>query len=230
MSLPLPTVRAAEPASRDADETIPLLLAALAGGTLVAARGRLPRAARGVATLGGLALVGLAAYRPLSLLLRQLGTRRRGGEVRMSFVVEQPVERVFGFCRDFENFPRFIGSLRSVRDFGDGRSRWCASTPAGGTVEWSAVTTKYIPNRVIAWETVPGSPVHATGLMRFRPEDGSTCLELVLTYEVLDGAGMRDAIAALVTPPRCRQLEADVRTLAHYLDTAPEAEFSAYGV
>jgi uncharacterized membrane protein len=230
MSLPLPVPQKLQPASPSDDDTLSYLLLGLAGGALVASRRRLPRVAGGVATVGGLALMGFAAFRPLSALLRGVGTRRRGATVRMSFVVHQPVERVFGFCRDFENYPRFVGSLRSVRDFGDGRSRWCASTPGGDTIEWSAVTTKYVPNRVIAWETVGGSPVHATGLLRFKPEEGQTCVQVLLTYEVLEPGPMREALSALVSPPRRLQLEADVRRLAQYLDTAPDVELSAYGV
>lgn len=226
MSLPLPA-----PTPIESDDTLSFLLLGLAGGALVASRNRLAGVARGVATVGGLALVGFAAYGPAAELVRRVGTRRRAARVRMSFVVEQPVERVFGFCRDFENYPRFIGSLRSVRDFGDGRSRWCASTPGGDTVEWSAVTTKYVPNRVIAWETVPGSDVHATGMLRFHPEgEGHTCLEVTLTYEIVAGGAMRDALAALVTPRRRTQLVTDIRRMAHYLDTAPDVELAAYGV
>jgi uncharacterized membrane protein len=201
----------------------------VAGGTLIASRRHLPRISRNVATLAGLALVGVAAYRPLAELIRQAGGRRRTAGLRLSFRVERPVERVFAFCRDFENFPRFVGALRTVRDYGDGRSRWCASTPSGGTVEWNAITTKYVPNRVIAWATLPGSPVHATGLMRFRREGDSTCLEVVLTYEPAAPGGMRDAIAALVTPPRARQLELDLAKLVDYLSTAPDRELAAYG-
>lgn len=215
----------------ETDDPLSYLLLGLAGGALVASRDRMRGLGRGLATVGGLALVGFAAYGPFAELLRSAGTRRRASALRMSFLVRQPVERVFAFCRDFENYPRFVGSLRSVRDFGDGRSRWCASTPAGGSVEWQAVTTKYVPNRVIAWETVPGSAVHATGLLRFMPEgDGRTCLQVLLTYEIVAGGGMRDALAALVSPPRRTQLVTDIRRMRDYLDTAPDVELQAYGV
>jgi uncharacterized membrane protein len=206
------------------------ILLGVAGGALVAGRGRLPRSTRNVAAAAGLAMLGVAAWGPLSGLIRRAGTQRRSSRLRLSFVVDQPVERVFAFCRDFENYPRFVGALRSVQDHGDGRSKWCASTPTGDTLEWNAVTTKYVPNRVIAWETVGGSPVHASGLLRFMPEDGRTCLQLLLSYELLGVSPMKDALASLVAAPRSRQLEADIRKLVDYLNTAPEAELSAYGV
>ena len=202
----------------------------VAGGALLAARDRVPRATRGIATIAGVTLLGLAAYPALAALIRRAGGRRRAAEIRMSFVIGQPVERVFAFCRDFENYPRFIGALRSVEDYGDGRSRWCASTPSGGTIEWNTITTKYVPNSVIAWQTVAGSPVHATGVLRFTPENGRTCLQVSISYELLGDSEMRDALAALVTPPRRAQLEADLRKFASYLETVPDAELAAYGV
>jgi uncharacterized membrane protein len=210
------------------DVSLDSLLLGVAGGALIASRRRLPRGAREATTLAGVAMLGLAAYPSLAGLLRRIGTRRRATEIRMSFMVAQPVERVFAFCRDFENFPRFIGALRHVQDYGDGRSRWCASTPAGGSIEWNTVTTKYVPNRVIAWETSASEPVQATGMLRFMPDDGRTCVQLLLTYALSGTSGMKEALAALVSPARDGQLEADVHKLAAYLDSAPDAELAAY--
>lgn len=212
------------PASTDGPNTpiaplaAPSLLLGLVGGALFGARGRLSTPARAAATIGGLALLGAAAHRPLAEAVRRAGTRRRAGRIAVSFVVAHPVEVVFGFCRDFENFPQFVGALREVRDHGDGRSHWCASTPAGGTIEWDTVTTKYIPNRVIAWTSVGGSPIETSARLRFVPEGVDTCVKLDATYRVLEGT-LADALAALATPARTGELEADVRRLGPYLDT-----------
>jgi uncharacterized membrane protein len=217
---------AAEPGSNG---SFAALLLGLAGGALVASRRSWPRHAQSAATVAGLALIGAAAQRPLSEALRRAGTRRRSAEVRTSFVVSQPVERVFAFCRDFENYTRFIGALREVRDYGDGRSHWCAATRSGKTVEWDTVTTKYVPNKVIAWHTVGRAPVESTGLIRFHPEGDGTCVHIVLTYCVNESR-MGDAVAALLTPARSKQLEADIRRLALFLDTASESELVGSGL
>jgi uncharacterized membrane protein len=197
---------------------MPALLLGLVGGVLFAVRGRMSTPGRAAATVGGLALIGAAAHKPLAEAVRNAGTRRRSGKVAVSFVVAHPVEVVFSFCRDFENFPQFIGALREVRDYGDGRSHWCASTPAGGTIEWDTVTTKYVPNRVIAWTSVGGSPVETSARIRFVPEGRDTCVKIDATYRVLDGT-MADALAALATPLRSQDLAADVRRLGPLLDT-----------
>jgi uncharacterized membrane protein len=168
--------------------------------------------------VGGLALIGAAARGPLLESLRRTGTERRSARLHLSLIVAQPVEVVFAFVRDFENFPCIVGALRQVRDFGDGRSHWCASTPSGGTLEWDTVTTKYVPNRVVAWQSVPDSPVQMHGIVRFVPEDTHTCLTLELDYCVRTG-GLADALIALTTPTRGAELERDIRRLSTYLHT-----------
>jgi uncharacterized membrane protein len=197
---------------------LPALLLGLVGGALFGARRTMSRSTRAAATIGGLALIGAAAHRPVTEAVRRAGTRRRSGKVAVSFLVAHPVEVVFAFCRDFENFPLFIGALREVRDYGDGRSHWCASTPAGGTIEWDTVTTKYVPNRVLAWTSVGGSPIETSARIRFVPEGRDTCVRIDAAYRVLDGS-LADAVAALATPTRARDLKADVRRLGNYLDT-----------
>jgi len=169
--------------------------------------------------VSGLALIGAAARGPLTDALRRFGTRRRGTAVQLSFTVPRPVEQVFAFCRDFENFPRLIRALRDVRDHGDGRSHWSASTPSGGTVEWDTVTTKYVPNSVIAWESVGHSPVRMRAILRFLPEDGVTCMKVSVEYQVIEGT-MRDALLALTIRSRAGNLSSQIRRLADYLDHA----------
>lgn len=194
------------------------LLLGILGGALLGLRRTRSSAVGAAATVGGLALIGAAAHRPVAEAVRQAGTRRRSGTLAVSFVVSHPVEVVFGFCRDFENFPHFVGALREVRDHGDGRSHWCASTPAGGTIEWDTVTTKYVPNRVIAFTSAAGSPLETSARLRFVPKGTDTCVKIDATYRVLDGS-MADALAALATRSRSRELEADVRRLGSYLDS-----------
>jgi uncharacterized membrane protein len=224
--MPSPTAANSAPAELGNSPALGQILLGLAGGALLVARRRFPQHARSAATVAGLALLGAATRRPLGDAVRLAGARRRSAEVRLSFVIAQPVERVFGFCRDFENFPRFIGALRAVRDYGDGRSHWCASTPSGKTVEWDTVVTKYLPNSVIGWQSVGRSPVRTTGLIRVKPEGGGTCMQVVLSYRVSDSR-FADSVAALATPSRSEQLERDIRRMAQYLQRAGDSDLTA---
>ena len=193
------------------------LMLGVTGGALVGGRPR--RSTVGALTaIAGLALIGVAARRPLAEALRRAGTRRRSVHVRLSFVVPHPVGEVFRFCSDFENFPRFIRALRAVQDFGDGRSHWVGSTPAGGTVEWDAQTTKFVTNRVIAWQNTPRSHVRMDCTIRFVPEHtGETCVKVALDYSV-PTERITDAVAALATRTLSHELESDIKRLGEQLD------------
>jgi len=205
--------------STPANHTTPLpaLILGAAGGALVGGRPRRSTAGA-LAAIAGLALVGFAAREPMADALRRAGTRRRSVRLRLSFVVPHPVSEVFRFCSDFENFPKFIRALRAVEDFGDGRSHWLGSTPTGGTLEWDALTTKYVTNGVIAWQNTPRSPVRMNGTIRFLPENaGETCLKVALDYSTPTDR-IADAVAALATRRLSRELESDIRRLGEKLD------------
>ena len=193
------------------------LLLGLTGGALMGARPR-RRVASAMAAVAGLAMVGMAARRPVIDALRRAEGKRRKASICFSFTVPHPVGMVFRFCSDFENFPRFIGALQKVHDYGDGRSRWVAFSPGGTRVEWNTVTTKYVPNRVIAWESIAQSSIRCVCSLRFvsvRP--GGTCVHVAVSYESLEH-DLGDALAALTLPPRAEEIESDIRRLTQHLD------------
>jgi uncharacterized membrane protein len=196
---------------------IPALLLGAAGGALVGGRPRRP-AAGVLAALAGLALVSVAASGPVGQALRRAGTRRRSAHPRLTFVVQHPVNTVFRFCSDFENFPKFIRALREVHDFGDGRSHWIGWTPTGRVVEWDAVTTKFVPNRVIAWQSTPSAAVRVSCTIRVLPDrSGGTCVKVAIDYS-LPTERIKDAVAAIATRTRTRELETDIRRIGEQLD------------
>jgi uncharacterized membrane protein len=199
---------------------IPSLLLGAAGGALLGGRSRRP-AVGALATLAGLALVGVAASGPVSSALRRAGTRRRVVHMRFSFVVPHPVSTVFRFFSDFENYPRLVSVLRSVHDFGDGRSHWIASGRGGRILEWDTVTTKFLTNRVIAWQSTPNSFVQTSSTVRFVPEhEGGTCIKVAIDYAA-PTERLTEAVAVLASRRRTREIEADIRRLGEYLDEAP---------
>lgn len=111
------------------------------------------------------------------------GANGGGGiEFRKGIRINAPVEEVFAFWQNYDNFPRFMSHLKQVRDMGDGKSHWVASGPADVSVEWDAQVTEMRPNRVIAWESVPGSEVYNAGRVRFEPVEGATRVDVFMTY------------------------------------------------
>src|SRR4051794_12971277 len=52
-----------------------------------------------------------------------------------SIIVNQPREECYAFWRNFENLPRFMQYLQSVRPTGERQTHWVARGPAGVVVE-----------------------------------------------------------------------------------------------
>ena len=104
---------------------------------------------------------------------------------RKSVTVGSPVEDVYAFWRDFQNFPQFMRHLESVTVTGERTSHWVAKAPAGKSVEWDAELTEDRPNELIAWRSVEGSDVYNAGSVRFRaaPGDYGTEVRVDLEYK-----------------------------------------------
>jgi uncharacterized membrane protein len=89
-----------------------------------------------------------------------------------SITVNRPPEECYRFWRDFENLPRFMLHLQSVRVIGDNRTHWIAGGPMGRRFEWDAEVTADEPGRCISWHTVEGSDVRHSGSVHFDAAPG----------------------------------------------------------
>ena len=110
----------------------------------------------------------------------------RGVNLRESVRLECPVDEIYRFWIRLENLPTFMENLISVDDLGGGRSHWVARGPAEVPIEWDAEIINQIPNKVIAWRSLPGGDVVTAGSVTFRPargEDRSTQLTVTLQYD-----------------------------------------------
>jgi uncharacterized membrane protein len=142
----------------------------------------------------GMGVLGAAAIaRSLSNkeFKRLTGVRagRRAVDIQKTLTIDCPVERVFEFWANYENFPKFMSHLREVRDLGSGRSHWVAVGPARIPVEWDAEITDLRPNETLAWRSVPGSRIENAGTVRFQSNpDGSTQLSIRISYNPPAGA------------------------------------------
>ena len=199
------------------------LVEALLGGLLLGYAGTRRGSRRIGARAAGAGLL-LAAFAPaFTRKLLRVGAARRRIHLRTQLDINRPVHDVFEFCRDFENFPRVVQSIHCVTDYQDGRSRWEVISPSGETLGWDARVTKYVPNVVIAWASVPGSVVDCCGLIRFSPNThGGTHLEVEVDYDPRH-TGLSDAVRALFDAPRTEQLEADLARANFYLVAQPPA-------
>jgi uncharacterized membrane protein len=201
---------------------------------------------------GLLALYGLTRRGKVATLLRTVGTgllvdsarrgrigipgvatadRRRAVDIQKTLYIEAPIDQVFAFWSNYENFPLFMSHVREVEDLGGGRSRWSVSGPGGLPIEWSAVLTQQVPEEVIAWRSEAGSMLENAGVIRFAAAGGGTRVNLRFCYHPpAGGAGV--AVAQLLgTDPRAKLnedlgrmkslLEATTRSGTHGKESQP---------
>jgi uncharacterized membrane protein len=194
-----------------------LAIAALGG--LLLAFGVRDRRAQALLRTAGLALIGVAARPVVERAIRGAGERRRTVKIRESIELERGVADVFAFFKDFENFPRVFGGLKSVVDFQDGRSHWEAYTPSGRVIAWDTEITKYVPNTVIAWESVAGSPVETRNVLRFTALGAErTRIDVETAYRPSE-TPMQDAVHALISKSRQARMRADMDHTKSYLES-----------
>jgi uncharacterized membrane protein len=176
------------------------LLLRAAGGALTwfgwSRRGATAAAARAVGA-------GLLATSKAGGIARQ-GDRRRTVDIQKTIHISAPVDQVYAFWSNYENFPLFMSHVRLVEDLGGGRSRWVVSGPGGAPIEWHAMVTERIPGDLIAWRSEPGSMLANAGVIRFRAENGGTRVDLRFCYQPPAGGAGQAVTELLGADPRAK--------------------------
>lgn len=155
-------------------------------GASLATAGVARRDLRG--TAAALIGVGLFARAAVNLPLRRvlgIGSRRQAVDCRKTITINAPVGEVYAFWSMYENFPRFMSRVLDVTpsERHPRQSHWKVAGPGGAPVNFDAEITRAIPNHMVAWKTLPGSPVAHAGIVRFDPEaHGRTRVQIRMSY------------------------------------------------
>jgi uncharacterized membrane protein len=170
--------------------------------------------------LSGLALLGRAVTNLEVSRLLGIGSGRRGIDIQKTITVNAPIDEVFGFWSNYENFPRFMSHVTQVQRADDGHAHWKVVGPAGLPIEFDTVETRHESYRCIAWKTVARAPVAHTGIVRF-DRDG---IDLRMSYNPLGGVAAHALASLFGADPktamdedlvRLKSLLEDGRTRAH---------------
>ncbi|QGN45778.1 cyclase [Micromonospora sp. WMMC415] len=101
--------------------------------------------------------------------------------VEKSIEVQVPVRTAYNQWTQFEEFPKFMGGVREVRQLDDRRMHWVAEI-AGVRREWDATILEQVPDRKVAWAATEGAT--NAGAVYFQPVDTDrTMVRLHLEYE-----------------------------------------------
>ncbi len=145
-----------------------------------------------------------------------------GGEnlikVHKAINIDAPIDEVYQFWRDFENFKLFMNHVKEITVDGD-VSTWQVAGPAGSTVEFKTRITRDIPNESIVWGSLPDSQVRTAGFVRFDPSrDGGTRVSVQIEY--LPPAGvLGHAVAQLFGVDPRQAMNDDLMRLKSLLET-----------
>ena len=137
--------------------------------------------------------------------------------VHESIEVQAPVEDVFRYWSNFENFPNFMQNVEEVRMEGQDTSHWRVKGPLGKSVEFDARTTEMDPNRGIGWNTTEGE-VMTSGEARFEEvAPGRTRVEVRMNYADPPGGKVGEVAANIISNPE-RNLQEDLQNFARIVE------------
>jgi uncharacterized membrane protein len=194
-------------------------LAAGVTGSALAIRGLTRGGILGTAS--AIAGLGLLARGITNLDLKRLtgiGGARQAVDIQKMININAPVDEVFAIMSHPENFPRFMGHVREVRRFSDDRSHWTVAGPGGVPINWETVTTDLVPNKLVAWKTVPGSLVEHTGTVRFQSDVGEkTRIDLRMSYRPPGGL-LGHIVASLFASDPKHAMDEDLARLKSLLE------------
>jgi uncharacterized membrane protein len=195
------------------------LLTGIAGGGALAVVGLTRRSWPGVAlaTAGGLMIAGG---------VKQLRHGRRNAiHVERSFLIDRPVEEVYRFWRNFENLPKFMRHLKSVKMKGAKESTWQARAPIAGSIEWDAEIVDEQENSFIVWRSTESALVPNDGSVLFeRASDyhGGTKLTVSMNYDPPAGK-LGSVFATMFGEDADQQIREDLRRLKQLLESGEVA-------
>ena len=109
----------------------------------------------------------------------------RGGnvttKVEKRILVNVPVSTAYNQWTQFEDFPQFMGGVKSVTQLSDDRLEWVAEI-AGVRRQWTARILEQVPDRKVAWAATEGAT--NAGAVTFEDVGGGqTSVHLSLEYE-----------------------------------------------
>ncbi|MDR6558932.1 carbon monoxide dehydrogenase subunit G [Arthrobacter pascens] len=132
--------------------------------------------------------------------------------VEKRILVNVPVSTAYNQWTQFEEFPHFMGGVKSVTQLSDDRLEWVAEI-AGVKRKWEARILEQIPDRKVAWAATEG----ATNAGSVEFEDvggGQTSVRLFIDYEP---EGLVEKIGDKLNVVE-RQAESDLQKFKEFIE------------
>ena len=132
--------------------------------------------------------------------------------LQKSIEVDRPLNQVYNQWTQFEEFPRFMEGVKSVKQLDETRLHWVAEI-GGKEKEWTAKIIEQVPDHRIAWESESGE--FTSGVVSFQSlGPNRTRVTLEIAYDpkgFVENAG--DAIGVL-----SRRIENDLKRFKEFIE------------
>ena len=133
-------------------------------------------------------------------------------KIEKSITVDVPVRTAYDQWTQFEEFPRFMGGVESVKQLDDKRLHWCAEI-LGKKKEWDAEIVEQTPDRVVSWRSTSGAPNNGT--VTFAPQaDGKTKIDLRIDFTPEDAADKAGDVMGVLD----RQIDGDLKRFKEFIE------------
>jgi uncharacterized membrane protein len=144
----------------------------------------------------------------------------RGIHVEQAMTINRTPWDLFQFWRNFENLPRFMRHVESVKVLDDKRSHWSVDGPAGRKVEWDAEIINEEPNTLIAWRSLGNADVDNAGSVRFVPGPEGRGTEVRVVIDYIPPAGrVGNWVAKLFAKNPSSEIREDLRRFKQLMET-----------
>jgi uncharacterized membrane protein len=111
--------------------------------------------------------------------------------IEKSIEVEVPVSMAYNQWTQFEEFPRFMEGVKSVRQLDDTHLEWNAEI-GGEEHTWKAEISQQEPDRLVSWRAVHGK--YNSGKVTFESlAPAKTRVNVEMTY---DAEGVKEALGS----------------------------------
>ena len=111
--------------------------------------------------------------------------------IEEAIVVEVPVSTAYNQWTQFEEFPKFMEGVESIKQIDDTRLHWVAEI-GGKREEWDAEIVEQVPDRKIAWRALDGH--QNSGTVTFEPlGDNQTRINVLMEHET---EGLTEALGS----------------------------------
>jgi uncharacterized membrane protein len=193
---------------------------ALLGTALTLPGTKQRRVAAAAAAVAGVAVLDVLASKEHSRNGSAEGGMEQDLRVKKSVIIDRAPQELYNFWRNFENLPKVMYHLDSVRMIDPKRSHWVAKAPGGTQVEWDAEVIEDVSNERIAWRSLPGSDVDSQGVVRFERAPGGrgTMVTVEMNYTPPAG-GMGAIVAKLFRKDPAAEIQDSMRYFKQLMET-----------